>query len=60
MARIGLFLALGLSGVAVAGCAKTSGFTAEASPAAAAIAAPGLDVGAKRAAKDAKRNVGVA
>ena len=37
MARIGLFLALGLCGVAVAGCAKTSGFTAEASPAAAAI-----------------------
>ena len=54
MARIGLFLALGLCGVAVAGCAKTSGFTAEASPAVAAIAPAGLDAGAKRAAKDAE------
>jgi surface antigen len=54
MARIGLFLALGVCGLALAGCAKTTGTTAEASPAVAAIAAPGLDAGARRAAKDAE------
>ena len=53
MARIGLFLALGLCGLAVAGCAKTGGL-AEASPVVGAVAGAGLDAGAKRAAKDAE------
>ena len=54
MARIGLFLALGVCGLAVAGCAKTGGFNAEASPAATTVAAAGLDAGARKAAKDAE------
>jgi surface antigen len=54
MARIGLFLALGMGGLAVAGCAKTGGFNAEASPAAATVAAAGLNAGARKAAKDAE------
>ena len=55
MGRIGVFVALCCYGLALAGCNKTTGFDAEASPAAAAaIGAPALDAGAQRAAKDAE------
>jgi surface antigen len=54
MARIGLFLALGMGGLAAAGCAKTGGINAEASPAATTVAAADLDTAARKAAKDAE------
>ena len=54
MARVGILAALSVCGLALAGCGKTGGFSAEASPTAAAIAAPELDTGARRAAKDAE------
>jgi len=54
MARVRIFAALSLCGLALAGCSKTGGFSAEASPTAAAVTAPELDVAAKRAAKDAE------
>ena len=54
MARVGLLVALSLCGLALAGCGKTGGFSAEASPTAAAVTPLELDAGAKRAAKDAE------
>ncbi len=54
MARVSIFAALCLCGLALAGCGKTGGFSAEASPGAVAIAGADLDAAAKRAAKDAE------
>src|ERR1700738_2988278 len=54
MARVGLLVALSFCGLALAGCGKTGGFSAEASPTAAAVTPLELDAGAKRAAKDAE------
>jgi surface antigen len=54
MARVRIFAVLSLCGLALAGCGKTGGFTAEASPTAAAVTAPELDAAAKHAAKDAE------
>jgi surface antigen len=54
MTRIGIFAALSLCGLALAGCGKSSGLTAEAAPNAAAVAGPELDSSARKAAKDAE------
>ena len=46
MPRIGIFAALSLCGLALAGCGKTGGFSAEAAPTVTVVAGPELDVGA--------------